>query len=390
VERAGRPGIRGCIDPGHVVGEDGKRYLFVNGIRKIRLRDDGLATDGELQDAYQPWRYPEHWITENFAPEGPKLLWRDGWLYLVTAVGGTAGPATGPHGHRRAFAFGAWPVGTLPAQPAGAHAIADEPWWSRGHATLVEGPAGDWWMVYHGYENGFRTLGRQALLEPVEWTDDGWFRATGGDLSKPLRKPAGGKAGALASRCRAGFSAERFGVQWCFHQPGPDEERRIARDGDALILRRIGHIARRTARRWSAWSATAPTKSRWRWNSMATTSRPACCCTTTRRPSSAWASPPTPSRPTSTPRNCRGRACRSRERNGARAHDQQRACRHLRAFARRWPHLDLHGTRMEVSGMHHNVFGGFLSLRVGLFAIGKGAVRLRDFRAIGHEGSAIS
>ena len=30
--------------------------------------------------------------------------------------------------------------------------------------------------------------------------------------------------------------------------------------------------------------------------------------------------------------------------------------------------------------MHHNVFGGFLSLRVGLFAVGKGAVRLRDFR----------
>ena len=30
--------------------------------------------------------------------------------------------------------------------------------------------------------------------------------------------------------------------------------------------------------------------------------------------------------------------------------------------------------------MHHNVVGGFLSLRVGLFAIGKSAVRLRDFR----------
>ena len=40
--------IEGCIDPGHVVGEDGKRYLFVNGIRKIRLTDDGLATDGKL------------------------------------------------------------------------------------------------------------------------------------------------------------------------------------------------------------------------------------------------------------------------------------------------------------------------------------------------------
>src|SRR5690606_12754087 len=32
--------IKGCIDPGHVVGEDGKRYLFVNGIRKVRLTDD--------------------------------------------------------------------------------------------------------------------------------------------------------------------------------------------------------------------------------------------------------------------------------------------------------------------------------------------------------------
>jgi xylan 1,4-beta-xylosidase len=27
--------ISGCIDPGHVVGEDGKRYLFTNGIRMI-------------------------------------------------------------------------------------------------------------------------------------------------------------------------------------------------------------------------------------------------------------------------------------------------------------------------------------------------------------------
>jgi xylan 1,4-beta-xylosidase len=46
--------IDGCIDPGHVVGEDGKRYLFVNGVRKIRLTDDGLAADGELEPAYSP------------------------------------------------------------------------------------------------------------------------------------------------------------------------------------------------------------------------------------------------------------------------------------------------------------------------------------------------
>ena len=50
----------------------------------------------------------------------------------------------------------------------------------------------------------------------------------------------------------------------------------------------------------------------------------------------------------------------------------------------------LHGTRMEVSGMHHNVFGGFLSLKVGLYATGTGAVRLRDFayRAIAETDGA--
>ena len=39
----------------------------------------------------------------------------------------------------------------------------------------------------------------------------------------------------------------------------------------------------------------------------------------------------------------------------------------------------LHGTRMEVSGIHHNVFGGFLSLRVGLYSTGAGAVKFSDF-----------
>jgi len=32
-----------------------------------------------------------------------------------------------------------------------------------------------------------------------------------------------------------------------------------------------------------------------------------------------------------------------------------------------------------VSGMHHNVLGGFLSLKLGLYSAGGGAVRLRDF-----------
>lgn len=42
-----------------------------------------------------------------------------------------------------------------------------------------------------------------------------------------------------------------------------------------------------------------------------------------------------------------------------------------------------HDTRMEVSGLHHNVFGGFLSLRVGIYVAGAGSARLRDFSYLG-------
>ena len=80
--------VPGCIDPGHAIGEDGKRYLFFNGVRRIVLTDDGLATAGALEHVYDPWRYPDDWVVEMFAPEGPKVFHRGDWFYLLAAVGG--------------------------------------------------------------------------------------------------------------------------------------------------------------------------------------------------------------------------------------------------------------------------------------------------------------
>jgi xylan 1,4-beta-xylosidase len=39
-----------------------------------------------------------------------------------------------------------------------------------------------------------------------------------------------------------------------------------------------------------------------------------------------------------------------------------------------------HPWQMEVSGFHHNVFGGFRSLRIALFSAGDGELRVRNFR----------
>ncbi|HVJ03467.1 MAG TPA: family 43 glycosylhydrolase [Sphingomonas sp.] len=227
--------IDGYIDPGHAVGEDGKRYLFLNGGHRVQLSDDGLSAAGPVEHVYGGWPIPEDWIIEGFALEGPKVLRRGNWFYLFSGQGGTAGP---PTSHmvvvaRSRSIHGPWE--NCPHNPIVRTAHRDEPWWSRGHATAVEAPDGSWWLVYHGYENGFRTLGRQMLLEPIEWTADGWPRALGGDLSRPLPKPRGAPAGPHGVALSR-LSTDALGTSLAFYQPRPDYLGRVQFHDGALSL----------------------------------------------------------------------------------------------------------------------------------------------------------
>jgi xylan 1,4-beta-xylosidase len=210
--------LDGFIDPGHAVGEDGKRYLFFNGGRRARISDDGLSAVGPAEQVYGGWPIPDDWIIEGFALEGPKLLRKDGWFYMFSGQGGTAGP---PTSHmvvvaRSRSIDGPWE--NCPKNPIVRTKSAAEPWWSRGHATPVQGPAGDWWLVYHGYENGLRTLGRQMLLEPIEWTADDWPRALGGDISQPLSKPRCAPSGPNGVAL-SGFGPDSFRTKLTFYSP---------------------------------------------------------------------------------------------------------------------------------------------------------------------------
>ncbi|MFE5673216.1 family 43 glycosylhydrolase [Agromyces sp. NPDC056523] len=233
-------GIRGAIDPGHVVGEDGTRYLLVNGIRMVRLTDDGLATVGDLEQVYDGWRYPDDWVTEAYALEGPKLLRRGEWFYLVSAVGGTAGP---PTGHmvivaRSRSVHGPWE--NYPANPIARTRDASERWWSRGHATILRGPGEAWWMLSHGYENGFRTLGRQVLLEPISWTDDGWPVAAARDIGAAQPAPVDAAPQGPSVGFALDATAFRLGDRWAFHAPSPGEADRLRLDGSDLVLQAKG------------------------------------------------------------------------------------------------------------------------------------------------------
>ena len=211
-------GVNGLIDPGHVVGEDGCRYLFFNAGYRVRLNPNGLKAETVPERVYGGWDFPADWVVESRFLEGPKLFWKDGWLYMFSADGGTGGV---PTSHmvivaRSRSVHGPWE--NCPHNPIVRTVSRDEPWWSRGHATPVDAPDGGWWLTYHGYENGLRTLGRQMLLEPIEWTTDGWPKALGGDLGGVLPMPvaAAGPAGVELS---GPFLPDMWGARLAFYEP---------------------------------------------------------------------------------------------------------------------------------------------------------------------------
>jgi xylan 1,4-beta-xylosidase len=180
----------GNIDPGHVVGRDGKRYLFFSNGGFVPLSADGLAVAGELKRSYSGWKIPREWSIECFCMEGPKLVKRGDYYYLTVAEGGTAGPATGHMviSARSRSLSGPWE--NSPYNPIIRTTNNSEKWWSKGHGTLFEDTKGKWWMVYHAYENGFYNMGRQTMLQPVEWTKDGWYKIPDGVAAdKPIKKP---------------------------------------------------------------------------------------------------------------------------------------------------------------------------------------------------------
>lgn len=371
-------GLHNHIDPCHAVGEDGSRWLFLSGGDRVRLAPDGLSLAGKPEHAFDPWRYPEDWDVEGFSPEGPKILRHDGWFHLLTAVGGTAGPPTGHMvvATRSRSIHGPWEQ--HPDNPLVRTTSDAEAWWCRGHASLVEAPDGSWWAAYHGYRAGFWTLGRQCLLDPVTWGKDGWPHMTGGDLSAPLPKPRGGAALPHGMALSDDFSAPpALGSKWTFFRPAPDEASRI----------RVAEGTLHLAARGKAPVNGSPL--------LLTTGDLAYSleCEIEIDPGTtaglvlfyddrlyAGLGFDTKHFVTHQYGMERGRPANP---HGNRMLMRLTNRRHIVSLhtsgdgGRTWHRFD---RGMEVSGYHHNVRGGFLSLKPGLYAAGSGEARFRNLR----------
>lgn len=365
------------IDPGHIVGEDGKRYLFLSGGDRVAITDDGLATRGEVEHVYDPWRYPEDWVVEGFAPEGPKVLRRGGYFYLITAVGGTAGP---PTGHmviiaRSKSVHGPWE--NAPNNPILRTQSANEKWWSRGHATPIEGPDGSWWLIYHGYEHGFWTLGRQTLLDPMDWTPEGWIVAKGGDLSSPIRKPAGGEAVPHGTTLSDDFSKNKFGIQWSFYDPAPNETQRLRYESGALILKGKGAqprdcspISFLAGDQAYQFEVEAEIDAGTQAGVLLFYNRRLYCglgFNDSKMVMHRYGLERDGRKPDEIKRRAFFRV----------TNDRHIVTYHHSPDGKAWTK---YGVQMEVSGYHHNVAGDFLALRPALYVAGNGEARFRNFK----------
>jgi xylan 1,4-beta-xylosidase len=249
-----------------------------------------------------------------------------------------------------------------------------EHWWSRGHATLVEARDGSWWMMHHGYENGFWTLGRQALLAPIAWTEDGWFRESTPDVAQPLRKPPG-EAVPHGLPLSDDFAAEAFGTRWAFYDPGPDERARARLESGALVLSAKGSAPRDCSPLTCVAGDRAYT----------------CEVEIETEAGAAGGLLLFYSRRLYAGLGFDGSGLVMHRYGLERRIRSQPATRlflrltnneHVVTIdtsldGRTWTKF---AVQMEVSGYHHNTAGDFLSLRPALYAAGKGAVRFRGFR----------
>ena len=222
------------IDPGHIADTNGQRYIFLSSGRVAPISEDGLSITGKIQRIYKGFKYPDDWIVESFSQEGPKMLYKDGYYYMVLAEGGTSGPATSHMvvAARSKNIMG--PYENYPGNPVVKTWNKDEYWWSKGHATLVEGPDKNWYLMYHGYENGHNNLGRQTLLEPVEWTADGWFKTLDElNMSEAIKCPGKSKI-KHGQALSDDFTSNKMGKQWRFFKEY-DINRFEYKDGNLII-----------------------------------------------------------------------------------------------------------------------------------------------------------
>ena len=197
------------IDPSIFADDDGKVYMIIaKGARAYELSPDLTRVVSGPKTVWEG--------TGERCPEGPHVFKKDGWYYCMLAEGGT-GYGHGINVARSRSLFGEYEP--CPYNPVMRQTDPEAPLQRCGHGKLIEDGRGNWWCYYlcgRPNEGRYTTIGRESALDPVRFTEDGWFlinEGKGPSLSqeKPelLQQP-------FVKNDRDDFDKESLDVNWEF------------------------------------------------------------------------------------------------------------------------------------------------------------------------------
>jgi xylan 1,4-beta-xylosidase len=366
-------GIRN-IDPAQIA-ENGRRFLYLAGGQMAELNADGLSVKTPARVTFDAWPLPSNMRAECTCLEGPKVIQHDGYYYLNVAEGGTAGPATSHAvvSARSRHADGPWEYS--PYNPIAHTFSRNDRWLSIGHGRLVDTPEGKWYMTVHAYENGYRALGRQLLLLPIEWTNDGWFRVPAGvTADSVIPMPVSGAHQQPFPDPSDDFTSAELGLQWGFwHEYDPA---RFTTGKGALVLNAQGKSINDTSPITTAVGGHSYTVE------VDVEVEPDCEAGIALFYNSEHSTAIRINRDGISARLASGSTHTHQEKGATRAtlrivNDDQEIDFYLRVPGKPWQRTQ---DSAEISGMHHNVLGGFLDVRPALYACGSGKATFRSFR----------
>lgn len=230
------------IDPSHFIDENGTHYMVIAaGAQLVRLSEDCTKVLGEPISIWPG--------TGERCPEGPHLFKKGDYYYVMVAEGGT-GYGHGINVARSKHLLG--PYEPSPYNPVMRQLDPNGRIQRAGHGKLVETSTGEWWMVYlcgRPNEGHYTTIGRETALDPVTWTEDGWFLVNEGKgPSVSQRFPNLTPHPFLAQRIED-FDAKTLGLNWQWvRNPDPSAWSLTERPGYMRLWTRDGQLFERRAK----------------------------------------------------------------------------------------------------------------------------------------------
>ncbi|MEU9365152.1 family 43 glycosylhydrolase [Streptomyces avermitilis] len=161
--------------------DDGRLWLLnmQSDHRPEGRRFDGIVLTELDRDTLRPVGDTHLLLQHERLVEGPKLLKRDGWYYLVLAEGGT-GVEHGVRVARGRALTGPYELDSRPLLTS--RDDPSLPLQKAGHAELVQTPDDDWFLSHltarplHTPYGPRCPLGRETAIQAVTWDADGWPR----------------------------------------------------------------------------------------------------------------------------------------------------------------------------------------------------------------------